>query len=65
MSGALRMTIFSARRWASIRASADLANLLFSKVSRTKALTTRMPVRFSCTAPFMLSYLVISTRKRG
>lgn len=50
----------------SLRTSSEaVANLFFSKSSRTNDLTTRMPLMFSRTERFMLSYLWNTRSKMG
>ena len=48
--GWLSCISFSARYWAARTASALSSNLSDSYFSRTKAFTTRMAMRFSCTS---------------
>ena len=57
MTGALIAMIRSARVKSLRTSSAAFSNFFFSKSSRTKDLTTRMPLISSRTERFMLSYL--------
>ena len=55
ITGMLRTTNPKASSEALRRLPLAVSNFLRSKSSRTKAFTVRMPIRFSCTAVFMLS----------
>ena len=57
--------IFSALVKSSFTSFDTLENFSFSYSSRTKDLTTRMPLTFSCTELFIASYFLKIRRKKG
>ena len=64
MMGSMAMIRMPTFREAAVSSSLERMNLVFSYPSRTKAFTTRMATRFSCTVLFRLSIFFCITSNR-